>query len=573
MRGPASHALASADGNGIHGHDLAGRLITIDNANAASGSEPDLFISSMGYNARGQTTSIAYGNGVSTSFTYNAARGWLDRVLTSNGATPLLDQTYTRNAKGLITAIVSPDASRAWTYGYDEIDRLILADNGVGSDDDRTYAYDDADNMIFNSGLCAANPNLTYPAQGPGSIRPHAPNSICGTAVTYDANGNTLSYDADGAGPLFSRSFAYDGENRPLTILQNGNAASFAYGADGERTSKAYGSALTHYLGNDAELLVDAANPSGLLTSHLHPDVKREGSITSWAHKDHLSSNRLATFMAGGQPTSRHDHGPYGQPLTSNGSTVLNGKSYINERYDAETGLQYLHARYYDPNLGRFLTPDTWDPILAEVDFNRYAYSANDPINFSDPNGHAGKGTLLKDWLKEIATEAMSRHAAKSAIEKARRQAVKQAWRHERAKVLKTGRGTYDWTPDQIKELLNTGKVKGFDGHHINSVNDATGLAGNPDNIRFLPDKEHKTLHKEKGGTKVPTKGELNDRSDVYSKMKAEEKAIFDQKQAALENVQFKKTLGSVGGGIVTGLETIDAVDPTNPSNWIRGAY
>jgi Spy/CpxP family protein refolding chaperone len=41
-----------------------------------------------------------------------------------------------------------------------------------------------------------------------------------------------------------------------------------------------------------------------------------------------------------------------------------------------------------DPNYGRFLSPDTWDPILAGVDFNRYAYAGNDPINMSDPNGH-----------------------------------------------------------------------------------------------------------------------------------------------------------------------------------------
>jgi hypothetical protein len=39
--------------------------------------------------------------------------------------------------------------------------------------------------------------------------------------------------------------------------------------------------------------------------------------------------------MAGGQATSRHDYGPFGNPLTSNGSTVLNGKAYINERFDA----------------------------------------------------------------------------------------------------------------------------------------------------------------------------------------------------------------------------------------------
>jgi hypothetical protein len=40
----------------------------------------------------------------------------------------------------------------------------------------------------------------------------------------------------------------------------------------------------------------------------------------------------------------------------------------------------------------RFLSPDTWDPYLAGVDVNRYAYSGNDPINSSDPNGHGAAG-------------------------------------------------------------------------------------------------------------------------------------------------------------------------------------
>lgn len=49
----------------------------------------------------------------------------------------------------------------------------------------------------------------------------------------------------------------------------------------------------------------------------------------------------------------------------------------------------YLHARFYDPLRGGFPTGDTWDPILAGVDVNRYAYAGNDPVNASDPNGHA----------------------------------------------------------------------------------------------------------------------------------------------------------------------------------------
>jgi hypothetical protein len=48
----------------------------------------------------------------------------------------------------------------------------------------------------------------------------------------------------------------------------------------------------------------------------------------------------------------------------------------------------YLNARYYDPALGRFISPDDWDPTLPGVGTNRYAYAGNDPVNKSDPNGH-----------------------------------------------------------------------------------------------------------------------------------------------------------------------------------------
>jgi RHS repeat-associated protein len=63
-------------------------------------------------------------------------------------------------------------------------------------------------------------------------------------------------------------------------------------------------------------------------------------------------------------------------------------KGYIGENQDAETGLLYLHARYYDPAIGRFVSPDWWDPNRPGVGTNRYAYSDNDPVNKSDPNGH-----------------------------------------------------------------------------------------------------------------------------------------------------------------------------------------
>ena len=387
--------LADGIWTGQYTYDLAGRLNAVANSNAASASEPAMFVQSTAYNARGQTTSITYGNGATSTYSYNDQRGFLTRVLSTNGATTLLDQNYTRNAKGMITATTAPEVGRSWVYGYDALDRLISADNQNGTADDATYAYDDADNMVYNSKLCAGSPNMAYPAQGATSVRPHAPTSICGTAVTYDANGNTTNYDVDGAGPLLPRNFTYDGENRPVSILQNGNTSIFTYGPDGERSSKSFNGSQYLYMGNEAELLVNSSYTTGLLTSYLHPDVMRVGGRTDFMFKDNLASNRVVMHF---NPTSTDtaDYGPFGQPLTSNASKIIGsaalpeGKGYINERFDGEAGgLMYLHARYYDPLDGRFLTPDTFDPDQAGVDFNRYAYTGNDPINGSDPNGHS----------------------------------------------------------------------------------------------------------------------------------------------------------------------------------------
>ncbi|PZF75903.1 hypothetical protein DK847_14700, partial [Aestuariivirga litoralis] len=175
--------LADGSWTGTYLYDPAGRLFSIGNANAPSASEPGQFISSILYNARGQTTAIAYGGGVATSFSYNDARGFLTRVLTQKNGETLLDLNYARNAVGQVTAISSPDPSRAWAFSYDELGRLVSADNQDGAAEDRSYAYDDAGNLTANSGLCGGA-GLVYPPSG--SARPHAPVSICGAPVSYD---------------------------------------------------------------------------------------------------------------------------------------------------------------------------------------------------------------------------------------------------------------------------------------------------------------------------------------------------------------------------------------------------
>lgn len=94
----------------------------------------------------------------------------------------------------------------------------------------------------------------------------------------------------------------------------------------------------------------------------------------------------VAIFDAG----SSKGYTPFGLESTTQLDAInhFESESFIGERYDPETGLMYLNARYYDPTLGLFIQPDWWEVTKAGVGTNRYAYSANDPVNAKDPSGN-----------------------------------------------------------------------------------------------------------------------------------------------------------------------------------------
>jgi RHS repeat-associated protein len=149
-------------------------------------------------------------------------------------------------------------------------------------------------------------------------------------------------------------------------------------------------------MGNEQELAIVSGVSGSTWTKYVTPDVKVTGAdgtngTATFLHKDNVGSVRATSVV--GTAITRHGYRGYGRPINKDASTVIAGRGYIGEQYDPEFGLQiglsYLNARYYDPNLGRFLSPDTYDPTVAGVDINRYAYALNDPINMSDPSGHS----------------------------------------------------------------------------------------------------------------------------------------------------------------------------------------
>jgi RHS repeat-associated protein len=169
-------------------------------------------------------------------------------------------------------------------------------------------------------------------------------------------------------------------DNRLVWATVGGANTNFIYGPDGARAKKVSPLATTRYFGAEAE------EKGGVFTRYPHMDVMLQGNTISFLHRDHLATVKMVTNMAGAV-TERLGYAAFGEPKP----TTSLPKGFIGERPDVETGMLYLNARYYDPALGRFISPDDWDPTLAGVGTNRYAYAGNDPVNKSDPNGHVAK--------------------------------------------------------------------------------------------------------------------------------------------------------------------------------------
>jgi hypothetical protein len=93
-----------------------------------------------------------------------------------------------------------------------------------------------------------------------------------------------------------------------------------------------------------------------------------------------------------------------------------------------------------------------------------------------------------------------------------RNQGVSIAWKYEQAEIQMGGKGSIDWNDIQRQEILERGRVRGAEGHHINSVGDHPTQQANPDNIKFMKTREeHRAAHG--GDWKNPTEGELIDRN------------------------------------------------------------
>jgi RHS repeat-associated protein len=192
------------------------------------------------------------------------------------------------------------------------------------------------------------------------------------------SSGPATNYAYDQAGRLTSVERAAEGE---VPAINKG----FSFDGGGLLTSHTSG-LTTRYMAWDVSaplplLLNDGVNnyvygPYGLPISQIDGEEK-----PTYLHHDQLGSTRLLTDGTG-EAAASFTYTAYGQ-LTAKTGAATTPFGYAGQYTDAETGLQYLRARFYDPATAQFLTRDPIEDLTGQP----YAYASDNPLAYADPAG------------------------------------------------------------------------------------------------------------------------------------------------------------------------------------------
>jgi RHS repeat-associated protein len=325
---------------------------------------------SFGYDEADKLKTRVLPNGVTTTYDYdNIDR--LKRLKDVSSTATLFDRNYRYNTASQIDQIVEPTQTRS--FGYDNVDRLTSATYSNPTQANESYNYDDVGNRT------SSHKSTTYGYQT-GQF-----NRVTSTAnsnYNYDANGN-MTTKAEGK-ELWR--FTWDYENRLTTAATRRQTVRYRYDALGRRVQRYIvgGKENTKFIYDGNDVLVDDNN--GTLTKYqngLGIDNKLK-MVTNGTAKyfltDHLgSTSGLAN--ASGNLTEQTAYDSFGN-ATNNLSTRY---QYTGREFDNFTGLHYYRARWYDGNLGRFISED---PIgFGGGDVNLYGYVGNNSVMLTDPSG------------------------------------------------------------------------------------------------------------------------------------------------------------------------------------------
>ncbi len=183
--------------------------------------------------------------------------------------------------------------------------------------------------------------------------------------------------------------------------MNGATGTSFVYDGDGNRVKTTFGTAAaTYYVGNHFEWTGSTSTMVKYYYAGGQRVAMRKGGVVYYLHGDHLGSTSLTTCgsttgcggIAYGAEVVRQLYYPYGEMRwPTGGSTLLTDYAFTGQRNESSFKLMDYNARYYDPSLNHFISPDAIVPSPQNPQsLNRYSYVLNNPLKYIDPTGHDG---------------------------------------------------------------------------------------------------------------------------------------------------------------------------------------
>ncbi|WP_432408146.1 S8 family serine peptidase [Wukongibacter sp. M2B1] len=371
------------------------------------------------YYSDGARENIIYPGAIGTEYIYDGLNNLITlRNVEFSGVINEFSYTY----DGVGNQLTKVDANGTTSYTYDKLNRLETVSEPDGSQ--TTYTFDDNGNIATKDMVHPEDYSFTFKQGGQDKVMngitshtinytnddsnklteitetldntgavssPYVGPATITVDLDYDENGNLTTTTKGGSADTEISSYKYDQMNQ-MTEYKSPSSVitSYSYDGKGLRKTKTTGSNTTGFYYSGGNVINEAEN--GVLKSRNIRGINiiaREdngGTKAYYLYNGHGDTVNLVTNT--GEIVNTYDYDAYGKAKLEEESTD-NPYRYAGEYYDKESELYYLRARYYDPNIARFISEDSYKgDAKFPLSLNLYTYSWNNPIKYIDPTGN-----------------------------------------------------------------------------------------------------------------------------------------------------------------------------------------
>ena len=361
-----------------------------------------------------------------------------------------------------------------YNYKYNDSNQLIKRTNAkIWGDPGTTYSYDKDGNLIQECDKTNSADPVTYEYTAENRLAVVKQGGTVLMAAMYDGDNNRVfeldnTYkweDCYGDEVLIPENQRTEDGNSPKEQL-----ASLVKGG-----SNAKGYTLTEYINDinreNTEVLAEYGADEKVRQAYTYGEsgigervsVDKSEESSYYLYDGRNSVTGILTETA--NLTNSYQYDPYGN-LTSGTADGVNYYGYNGESTNVKTGLQYLRARYYNAENGTFTTEDsdlgtTENPLTR----NRYDYTTNNPLNYSDPTGHSLWSRIKSTAKKAVKTVVSGVKAAAKWVQNAvshPKQVIQQAKNTVKKKAKQTYQKVASAGSGFVKAVSNGGIRGGF---------------------------------------------------------------------------------------------------------------